>query len=217
MKRRIIAAPALGVLALVGLTACGGGSQAKASAPQHTKTTSPGNGSSGTTNKNGVNPNAPENHPPGDIPDNTVYVFYRPPSGHYKVKHPQGWARTQVPGGVRFSGKLNSVTVQVSHPGQAPTTGLVRSAEVPKLKAQKQQFSVTTVKRVSLPAGQAIELDYKARSRPSRVTGKTVLNKAERFSFYKNGTEVTLTLAGPVHADDVDPWRIMSRSFGWTT
>jgi hypothetical protein len=37
----------------------------------------------------------------------------------------------------------------------------------------------------------------------------------ERYAFYRGGQEVDLTLSGPLHADNVDPWRIVSDSFGW--
>ena len=37
----------------------------------------------------------------------------------------------------------------------------------------------------------------------------------ERYEFWKAGTEVVLTLSGPQGADNVDPWRIVTDSFGW--
>src|SRR5258706_8913504 len=47
-----------------------------------------------TTPTSGVNPNAKENTPPGDIPDNTAFVRFTLPAGGFSVKGPEGWGRT---------------------------------------------------------------------------------------------------------------------------
>ena len=39
-------------------------------------------------------------------------MAYRPASGQYEVKVPEGWARTVSPAGVSFTDKLNIVTIQ---------------------------------------------------------------------------------------------------------
>ncbi|MDT4904221.1 MAG: hypothetical protein QOH52_2237, partial [Pseudonocardiales bacterium] len=43
-----------------------------------------------------------------------------------------------------------------------------------------------------------------------------VIQAVERYEFWKNGNEVVLTLAAPVGADNVDPWRKVTDSFAWT-
>ena len=47
------------------------------------------------------------------------------------------------------------------------------------------------------------------------VTGKVVHDAVERYEFWRAGTEAILTLSGPVGADNVDPWRIVTDSFRW--
>lgn len=42
----------------------------------------------------GVDPNAAEQSPPGDIPDNQVFVPYAFPGRAYTVSVPEGWSRT---------------------------------------------------------------------------------------------------------------------------
>ncbi|MGH3320328.1 MAG: hypothetical protein ACRDN9_09125 [Streptosporangiaceae bacterium] len=208
--RRTLALPALGVVAGLALAACGGSPSHASAGAAHTPA------SEHSSSSSGVNPNGPETHPPGDIPDNTVYVPFTPHGGAYRVKVPQGWARTQVPGGARFISKLNSVTVTVRHPKSAPTPSSARANEVPAIKSQAKHVTVRHVKRVHLPGGKAVEVDYLADSNPSQVTGKVVRDAVERFDFYRDGTEVVLTLSGPEGADNVDPWRIISHSFRWT-
>jgi len=47
------------------------------------------------------------------------------------------------------------------------------------------------------------------------VTGKVVRDAFERYTFYRAGKRVDLTLSGPTNADNVDPWRIVSDSLRW--
>src|SRR3954469_16106844 len=55
---------------------------------------------------------AAESNPLGDIPDNQVYVPYQPADGAFSVQVPEGWARTDLPDGVSFTDKLNTVALQ---------------------------------------------------------------------------------------------------------
>src|SRR4051812_36401048 len=70
---------------------------------------------------------ASESNPLGDIPDNQVYVPYRPVDGSFAVKVPEGWARTDLVDGVSFTDKLNTVTVRELTARPQPTPDSVRS------------------------------------------------------------------------------------------
>ena len=157
---------------------------------------------------------ATESPPPGDIPDTTVYVAYRPASGQYEVKVPEGWARTVSPAGVSFTDKLNIITIQTVR-AAAPTIASARSAEVPQIQGSANGFSLTGVSTVSRPAGTVVLIRYAAGSQPDPVTGKVFRDAVERYEFYRNGTEAVVTLAGPAGADNVDPWRTVTNSFRW--
>jgi len=63
--------------------------------------------------------------------------------------------------------------------------------------------------------GHAVLLTYQGDSPPDQVTGKVVRDAFERFTFYRAGRRVDLTLSGPTTADNVDPWRIVSDSLRW--
>src|SRR5437899_10315887 len=55
-----------------------------------------------------------ESNPPGDIPDNQVYVAYRPTAGSFTgftVKVPEGWARTDQGATTAFTDKLNTIRI----------------------------------------------------------------------------------------------------------
>jgi hypothetical protein len=153
-------------------------------------------------------PHATESNPPGDIPDNTVFVAYRHPGQPYEVKVPEGWARTDLPTGAGFTDKLNSVRVETAPASSPPTQASARAQVSGEIR------KVDTVKR---NGGQAVRVVYRVDSAPDPVTGKVVRDEVERYSFYKGGRAAILSLIGPVGADNVDPWRTVSDSFRWTS
>lgn len=156
---------------------------------------------------------ATEINPPGDIPDNQAFVSYSPSGFGFSVKVPEGWARSGTTT-TTFTDKLNSVQVAAKR-AHTPTVPAVRSTDVPNLKKQLPHFELRDVADVKLPAGHAILTTYRGDSRPDPVTGKVVRDAFERFTFYRAGTRLDLTLVGPVNADNVDPWRTISESVRW--
>jgi hypothetical protein len=160
-------------------------------------------------------PNTAENNPPGDIPDNQVFVPYKS-SGGFTVSVPEGWARTKNGDAVTFTDKLNSVTVSYQPADAAPTVQSATDNEVPQIESSVSNYSAGDVSTVTRSGGDAILITYEADSPKDPVTGKVVRDAVERYEFYKNGTEAILTLSGPVGADNVDPWMIVSDSFKWT-
>ncbi|MFD5659720.1 hypothetical protein [Streptomyces hirsutus] len=164
-----------------------------------------------------ANPEPTESNPPGDIPDSQVYVAYRPTSGFtgFTVKVPEGWARTDKGATTVFTDKLNTVRITAGTASAAPTVGSVTHAVVPQLKAHVAKFASLKVSEVTRHAGRVVRLTYEGDSVKDPVTGKVVRNAFERYAFYRHGHEVALTLSGPVNADNVDPWRIVSDSFAW--
>jgi hypothetical protein len=173
-----------------------------------------GGGSGGSTSA--VNPNLKEHNPPGDIPDNQVFVPYRPAGGGFVVKVPEGWARRARGSTVTFTGNLNSVAVQSLPAQRAPTIAEVRRTIVPQLAKTTSGFRLVAVNTLRRPAGTAVHLVNQSASKANAVTGKRSLQTVERYLFFHNGREVVLTLAGPRGADNVDPWRTVSTSLRWT-
>jgi hypothetical protein len=173
----------------------------------------PGCGSSGSSST--VNPNAKEHNPPGDIPDNQVFVAYRPPAGGYVLKVPEGWARTARAGAVSFTDKLNTITVQSAPASSALTAAAARKA-LPQLARSTPGFKLLGIDTLQRPAGPAVHITYLSSSKPDPVTGKRSVDKVERYTFFHKGRLVTLTLSGPKTADNVDPWKLVSSSVRWT-
>ncbi|MFG2881549.1 hypothetical protein ACGFYV_04365 [Streptomyces sp. NPDC048297] len=207
-RTRTFAVAGLALAAAVTAGCSGSGSHAGSGGP-----------ASGSATVSGQNQPAPtESNPPGDIPDNQVYVAYRPTGGSFTgftVKVPEGWARTSQGGTTAFTDKLNTVRITAVSVSGAPTTGSVTNAVVPRLRSQVPKFSSPKVGEVTRHAGRVVLLTYQGDSAKDPVTGKVVRDAFERYAFYRAGHEVDLTLSGPVNADNVDPWRIVSDSFTW--
>ncbi|WP_427925042.1 hypothetical protein [Streptomyces sp. cg40] len=165
----------------------------------------------------GPTPAPTESNPPGDIPDNQVYVAYRPAGGFtgFTVKVPEGWARTGQGAATVFTDKLNTVRVSTATVAAAPTVDSVTNTVIPQLKSQVPKFATPKVTEATRHAGRVVRLTYQGDSAKDPVTGKVVRDAFERYAFYRQGHEVDLTLSGPVNADNVDPWRIVSDSFAW--
>lgn len=195
-----------------GLTGCSSGKPAATP----TAAVPAASGPSAPATTAGTSTPAPqETNPPGDIPDNTAFVAYRMPSGRFEVKVPEGWARTVTGGAASFTDKLNTVRLESVAVASAPTVGSAKSREVPKIQSSVQRFALRKVETVSRTSGTAVLITYQADSPVDPVTNKVVPDRVERYEFWKGGTEAIVTLSGPVHADNVDPWRTVTDSFRW--
>jgi hypothetical protein len=175
-----------------------------------------GSSSSGAGQSKPVNPNAKESLPPGDIPDNQAYVAYALPGAHVSVKVPEGWARSASGHAVTFTDKLNSVRMEVA-PAAAPlTAATAKSTGVARLRASVHGLQGAKVDTVVRPAGRVVRIRYLADSAPDPVTGKVATDAVQRYYFFRNGRQLVLTLTGAKAADNVDPWKIVTKSVRWT-
>jgi hypothetical protein len=170
---------------------------------------------SGSTQASGNGAPVGESSPLGDIPDDQVFVRYSPADGSFTVTVPEGWARTEVANGVSFTDKLNTVTTQQLSGRPRPTVDSVRTSELADVAARGSNVVLGTVEVRALPGGQAVHATYAADSAPDAVTGRVVPDDVELYVFWRNGSEVLLTLSGPHGSDNVDAWRQVSESFEW--
>ncbi|MEO8095972.1 MAG: hypothetical protein ABI632_13725, partial [Pseudolysinimonas sp.] len=151
----------------------------------------------------------------GDIPDNQVFITVSGESGAFAVKVPEGWASSSAGGVTTYTDKLNSVSFGQSAVDAAPS--------VDTLSSQLDHFTSGTgsptgaeVTAVTTAVGDAFHIAYEADSAADSVTGKVHRDAVEVYVFWRVGQQVELTLKGPVTADNVDPWKIVSDSFHWT-
>src|SRR6202022_4568990 len=100
-------------------------------------------------------PLKPEKNPPGDIPDNQVFIGYSSPLG-FSLKVPEGWARQDLPDGAAFADKYGRIIVTETTAAPVGDAAAARQTLVPELEKSARAVTVTKVKSVKLPAGQAI-------------------------------------------------------------
>jgi hypothetical protein len=116
---------------------------------------------------------------------------------------------------VSFTDKLNTVAVRELTGKPEPSQDTVRGGEFADIAASGHAVQLGTVETLTLPSGQAVHVTYSQDSAPDPVTGRVVRDDVELYVFWRAGTEVLLTLSGPHGADNVDPWKQISRSLRW--
>jgi hypothetical protein len=160
-------------------------------------------------------PAGTESNPPGDIPDDQVYVPFTAPNGRVSVKVPEGWARSTTGTVTQFTDKLNRIEIAPSTSGSAPTVASVTSSDVPKWKSSVPNFNFGKITTDRQAGSTVVVVRYEGDSPQDPVTGKVVRDAFERYVYYHSGWRLDLTLSGPTNADNVDPWRIVSDSVRW--
>jgi hypothetical protein len=153
----------------------------------------------------------PERNPPGDIPDNQVFIDYISPLG-FSLKVPEGWARGDLPDGVSFADKYGRVTVTQTAAPKMPSVEEAKQTLVPDLEKNSRAVKVAAVKPVKLPAGPAILISYGSNSDPNSVTNKAIRLENDRYYFWKDGKLVAVNFSAPAGADNADQWDMMARS-----
>lgn len=156
----------------------------------------------------------PEKNPPGDIPDTQIFITYRSAAG-YALKVPEGWARSETGPNVRFVDKLDAVQVTVMQAPPKADLAWVRDNYIPALEKRGRAVKLDKVSLETLPGGRAFRIAYADNSEPNAVTGKQVRLEHNLYLFERGGKLAALNLSAPYGADNVDQWRLMSRSFGW--
>ena len=154
---------------------------------------------------------AAEKNPPGDIPDDQVFVPYTSSASGYSLKVPEGWARSEKGSDVQFVDKFDGIAVVVD----AAATALTTKDVVAKLGKAEKGFKVIRTNDIRLPAGPALLVKYESESEVNPVTNKRIRLEDEAYAFYKNGKIAILILWAPVGADNADQWKLISESFRW--
>ena len=137
------------------------------------------------------------------------------PDGLFTVSVPEGWGRSSEGPATVFTDKLSTVRIEAAPRPAPPTVDSARAQELPALAGSVPGFAPGQVSTVTRPAGPAVLITYQAGSPPDPVTGKSRLDAVERYEFFHAGAQVTLTLSGPVGADNVDPYRTITDSLRW--
>jgi hypothetical protein len=155
---------------------------------------------------------AGEINPPGDIPDDQVFVPYTSAGGSYRLKVPEGWARSEKGSDVDFINKFDGVAVIIVDGAATPPR--IQDI-VARLGKAEKGFKVVSTKEKRLPAGSALIVKYESESETNPVTNKRVRLEDEAYAFYKDGKIAILIVWAPMGADNADQWKLISESFRW--
>lgn len=159
-------------------------------------------------------PVAKEKNPPGDIPDDQVFIDYVSTLG-FAIKVPEGWARKERAYGVSFADKFGSVDVTIAAAPEAPTPATVKAEDAAALVQNGRAVQVGRIKAVKLLSGPAVVMSYTSNSEPNAVTARQIRLEHDRYFAFKDGKRATIDFSAPAGADNVDQWQLMSQSFSW--
>ena len=199
---------AVAPLAMI-IVACG--SEAATSLPS--SGSSPASAATSTSTSGGFA--ATDSNPAGDIPDTQAFVAVSDAQSRFTVQVPEGWARSDQGAASTFTDHYNSIRLETAAASTAPSVESARSTEVPRITAGGGNVASPQVSSTQRPAGSVVLITYTADSSPDPVTGKVARVSVERYEYWRGGTEAIVTLASPVGADNVDPWRKVTESFSW--
>ena len=155
----------------------------------------------------------PEVSPPGDIPDDQVFITFKSPEG-FLLKVPEGWSRKDDGKTTIFQDKYDRIAVTVSALTGTLDTDFAKQTLVPEIQ-KGRAVKIGNISEVKLKGGAAIRIAYHENSDPNPVTSKQIRMESERYYFAHAGKLVTLGLSAPMGADNVDQWKLISSSFRW--
>ncbi len=158
-------------------------------------------------------PQPPEKNPPGDIPDNQVFVKYA--AGGYELDVPEGWARTTRGTDARFVYRFDGVSVTITDAAAPPGADGIRRTQAEQLKAAGRAVQIKRIETVKISNEPVVVMEYTCNSEPDPVVNKQVRLEAGSYFYYKNGKLAELSVWAPLGADNVDQWRRISGSFRW--
>ena len=149
----------------------------------------------------------------GDIPDNQVFLTFKDAGAGYSILYPEGWARRGGANDITFQDKANVIHVVISKGG--PQTPADVQADLKQLKASNPRLKAGAPQKLTIKGLPVIKVTYTSESTPNPVTGKRVALTVDRYYYASRGKRATLDLETPVGVDNVDAYRMISRSFKW--
>jgi hypothetical protein len=149
----------------------------------------------------------------GDIPDNQAFLtFHNSPAG-YAIRYPEGWARQGSGADVSFHERGNSIRVAVT--AGAPPTPASALAALAALRRSDATIKASRPPRRTLGVQPVLELTYTRLSGADPVTGKRLPLTIDRYLYAHGGKVAIVDLSTPKGVDNVDAYRMISRSFQW--
>ncbi|MES2211286.1 MAG: hypothetical protein V4515_14065 [Chloroflexota bacterium] len=210
----------LGVTIAVTVAACATGSGAAPSASVTARSTSAATsspaaatGSGSSSPSSSTAPDTGGGTTSGDIPDNAVFLTYRPASPTFSIEYVEGWQVTPQGDGVVIRDKDSSETVALVA-RTADATNYVSTVDLPLLRTEAG-FQLVSQDSVAVNGASYVHLVFHIPAPPDPVTGKRVPSTVDRYYVQGPNGLAIVSLSTPDGVDNVDAFRQMIQSFKW--
>jgi hypothetical protein len=191
----------------VALAGCGGGASANHSSSSASTAPQSPQGSAEA-------PSDAQSAATGDIPDNQAFLTFTDPSAGYSIRYPEGWTRTGGRDEVTFKDRANVIHVAVAT-ATAPTPAAATAAVARMRSTDPTIVASGTPQRVTIDGSPVVKVTYTRLSKPDPVTGKRLPISIDRYEYAHGGKTAIVDLGTPKGVDNVDAYRMISRSFRW--
>jgi len=149
----------------------------------------------------------------GDIPDNQAFLTFQNAAAGYAIRYPEGWARQGSGADVSFRERGNSIRVVVVS-GASPTPASAAAA-LAVLRRSDATIRASKPLRQTIAGQRVLKLTYTRLSGADPVTGKRLPLTIDRYEYAHGGKVAIVDLSTPKGVDNVDAYRMISRSFQW--
>jgi hypothetical protein len=197
------------------LAGCGGSSSSSSSIANRaaaTSTTAP-QGETGAPEGGTAVPSEAQSAATGDIPDNQIFLTFQNGAAGYSIRYPEGWTRSGANGNVTFDDRANVIHVVVAKgPSPLPATA---SAALAELKRSDPTVRIGRPQQVTIAGRPVLKVTYTRLSAADPVTAKRLPLTIDRYVYAHAGKVAIVDLGTPKGVDNVDAYRMISRSFQW--
>ncbi len=193
----------------VALAGCGGGTSASHGSSSNSASTAPQ-----SPQGSAEAPSDAQSAATGDIPDNQAFLTFTDPSAGYSIRYPEGWTRTSGSSEVTFKDRANVINVAVAT-AAAPTPAAAAAAVARMRSTDPTIAAGGAPQRVTIDGSPVVKVTYTRLSKPDPVTGKRLPITIDRYEYASGGKTAIVDLGTPKGVDNVDAYRMISRSFRW--
>lgn len=158
-------------------------------------------------------PNEVQSAATGDIPDNQAFLTFDDRVAGYSIRYPEGWARRGSTDDVLFQDRANVIRVVVAK-GPPPTSASAAAA-VSAMKRGDPTVSSDAPQRTTIDGKAVLKLTYTRLSTADPVSGKRLPVTVDRYLYAHAGKVAIVDLGTAKGVDNVDAYRMISRSFKW--
>lgn len=203
--------PAIAICLLV--AGCGGGGKGSNASPARGGGQGSSAAASAAASAGAGVPSEVQSAATGDIPDNQAFLTFADGPAGYSIRYPEGWTRRGATGDVTFQDRANVIHVTIL--GGPPPTPADASSAIAALRRTDPTIKSGAPQQVSINGSPVIKITYTRLSAADPVTAKRLPLTIDRYEYAHGGKTAIVDLGTPKGVDNVDAYKMISRSFRW--